>query len=150
MFVSGIKSGSLVSTYLTLKRLSLPTISPSFRHPLVLDLSSTSQSFFTTGSFNELIFIERSRESDMAASETTPPSTLLSLCLTHTYCCAFDNNLVQVYFLEETMKVIQTHLLHCLVFPSMQRRAAFFLAKDRIYVKMGHCSPKTKQVPFPV
>lgn len=59
-------------SHLTLNRLSLPTISPSFRHPLLLlDLSSTSQSFFKTGSFNRLIFVERSKESDMAACRQT-------------------------------------------------------------------------------
>lgn len=52
-------------SHLTLKRRSLPTISPSFRHPLLLDLSSTSQSLRTTGSFNRLIFTDRSKQSDM-------------------------------------------------------------------------------------
>lgn len=54
--------------YLTLKRRSLPTISPSFRHPLLLDLSNTSLSLLTSGSFNRLIFTDRSKESDMATS----------------------------------------------------------------------------------
>lgn len=62
-------SPHLFPAYLTLKRLSLPTISPSFLHPLLLDLSSTSQSFFITGSLNKWIFVARSKESDMAPAE---------------------------------------------------------------------------------
>lgn len=53
--------------YLTLKRLSLLTISPSFRHPLLLDLSSTSHSLLSSGSFSRLILVLRSGHSDMAS-----------------------------------------------------------------------------------
>ncbi len=53
------------SCYLTLNRLSLFTISPSFRHPLLLALSRDSQSLFNTDSFNRLMFKEFSFKSDM-------------------------------------------------------------------------------------
>lgn len=71
----------LMSAYLTLNRLSLPTISPSFRHPFLLDLSNTSQSFFTAGSFNKLIFVDRSKEESdmMEPGKKSLPSTLIRL-----------------------------------------------------------------------
>lgn len=64
----------IIKVYLIFKRRSLPTISPSFRHPLLVDLSNTSQSFLNIGSFNRLIFVDLSKVSDIAASNEPLPS----------------------------------------------------------------------------
>lgn len=64
----------IIKVYLIFKRRSLPTISPSFRHPLVVDLSNTSQSLLSIGSFNRLIFVDLSKVSDIAASKERLPS----------------------------------------------------------------------------
>lgn len=52
--------------HLTLKRLSLLTISPSLRHPLLLERSNTSHNLLSSGSFSTLILLLRSGHSDMA------------------------------------------------------------------------------------
>ena len=67
-----------VWAHLTLKRRSLATISPSLRHPLLLDLSSTSHSLRTSGSFSRLTLVDRSAQSDMATSGGTLSSRPLT------------------------------------------------------------------------
>lgn len=96
--IAAHKSVSVYNNYLTLKRRSFPTISPSFRHPLLSDLSNTSHSFLTSGSFNKLILVDRSKESHMTAIDV-----LLArlLCVTSQQVTLF----FKVHFLEEATEV---------------------------------------------
>lgn len=65
IFYTKRKSEERKGHYLTLNRLSLFTISPSFRQPLLLALSRDSQSLFRTDSFNKFMFKVLSLISDM-------------------------------------------------------------------------------------
>lgn len=127
-----------VLRYLTLTRRSLPTISPSFRHPLMLDLSKTSQSFFTTGSLNKLIFVDLSKESDMAARKTRSPYT--AFYQTEDSRNTLENNWLQDKSLlpgRNGKSDTDTPTAPSWFLPPTQMWAAF--AKGCVYVKMVRC-----------
>lgn len=107
---------SVRPSYLTLYRLSLPTISPSLRHPLFAPvLSSTSQSFLSSGSFRELMLVDRSGNSDMSA--TSLSLTVRSYHTTVTATKLMKSNMTQCFLQQYAHFLEISDKRHTYIFP---------------------------------